>query len=366
MHRRSPTQRRLESEGRRIPARDLIVLGRDVLAQHGVGTEVAHRTAAFLVTADMRGHPSHGINLLPYYCGSYKLGHLAVDAEPRVVQERANTAVVDGENGLGYETSRVSMDKAIQLADANGVGIVVSRRSNHFGMASHWTLQAVKENKIGFVTTNGPPVMAPWGGAIPQFSNNPLSWGIPAARELPIIFDMACSVTAGGRLRLAAEAGEKIPPHWAVDRSGQPTTDPVEGLCGSLRPIEGHKGSGLAIVNEILSSALSGAQTLTQVPSRNMNVSGMHESWLIGHFFMAINVESFCPLNEFGRRVDAIIGELRETAPAPGYDRVYMPGERGLRLAKEAQRVGVLVSESSLTRLRSLADEVGVDCGELK
>ncbi len=186
-------------------------------------------------------------------------------------------------------------------------------------MAGHWPLKAVRQGLVGFATTNGPPVMTPWGGRAGAICNNPFSWGIPAGEELPILLDMALTAGARGRVRLADQQGETIPEGWALDAEGAPTTDAAAALAGVMLPMGAHKGSGIAVVNEVLSSALSGALFLTQITSTTMASSGVHVSWRVGHFFLVLDPEAFRPRDEFlagGRLIvraegDAHGGELR-------------------------------------------------------
>lgn len=339
---------------------ELVTFAAGALSAAGMAAQVASDTAGFIVASDARGHPSHGIDLLPAYYRGLVAGEIHARAVPEVVHAKGAIAVLDGGGGLGYETSRVGMLQAIELATEHGIGFVTARNCNHFGMASHWPNIAIEHGMIGFVTTNGPPVMAPWGGREHTISNNPFSWGIPAGEELPLLFDMACSATARGKMRIAEQRGESIPLGWALDADGAPTTDPGAGLRGILLPLGGAKGSGIAIMNEVLSAALPGALMLTQVTLSTMASKGIHEYWGIGHSFIALDIAAFGPPEEFLAKVDGLIRELKSVPLADGFEEIRMPGERSYLAAGRAAVEGIDLDTATRDKLRSLATECGV------
>jgi len=316
------------------------------LERVGVNQEDAANTARFLVDADMLGVHSHGIDMLPSYYRGYQRGELNPSAIPSVVHRFAAITVVDAKNGLGFTPSRLAMNKAIKAASRYGIGVAVVRSSNHFGMASHWTRQAVASGMIGFATTNGPPVMAPWGGRDALMCNNPVSWGIPAAEQPPVLFDVACSASSRGKIRLAALGDEPIPEGWALGPDGRPTSDPKVALEGVLLPFSEHKGSGFAVVNELLSSALSGARALTQVPAITPSSYGYHPSWEIGHFFIAMDPSAFDERERVLERVDRIVATIRGSRPIPGVDGVKVPGERSTSKYDQSRLHGVSLPQS--------------------
>jgi LDH2 family malate/lactate/ureidoglycolate dehydrogenase len=346
---------------RRIPADDLRRFATLVLEHAGLSDGAAGRTAGYLVAADLQGVHTHGTDLLPPYHEGLTNGSLDPAASPEVVHRHGAVSIVDGGNGLGYETSRVAMDAAIAAAREHGIGLASVRNSNHFGMAGHWTRQAVEAGMIGFATTNGPPVTGPWGGREVLFSNNPLSWGIPTLDPPPLIFDIACTEAARGKIRLAAQQGSSIPAGWALDANGKATTDPRAALDGLLLPVGGHKGSGLAIVNEILAGALSGSRTLTDVPAVTMSSQGFHPSWLIGHFFMALSLAAFGPREQILERIDGVIVRIRAAQPADGFEQVMVPGEPEAIRMQQRLAAGIPMSGASVGKLDELAARLGID-----
>src|SRR6056297_1426370 len=181
----------------RIPRHALVSWSSSMLQRAGLGSSDAELIAGYLAEADERGHPSHGTDQLTSYVRGFEGGHLNAQPDVRVLRQVGAMAAVDGDNGLGHIVADHAMGFAIDLADEHGIGLVTARNSNHFGMAGHWPLKAVRAGMIGFTTTNGPPVMAPWGGGQGAICNNPFAWGIPAGNEAPILLDMA--LTSGAR-----------------------------------------------------------------------------------------------------------------------------------------------------------------------
>jgi LDH2 family malate/lactate/ureidoglycolate dehydrogenase len=333
---------------------------RDVLVSAGLSEPNADVIAGHLVQADSRGVHSHGTDLLPPYFRGFREGHLNVCAEPKAVHRAGSIAVVDGENGLGHLAAHHAMQIALEMAAESGLAAVSVRNSNHFGMAGAWPLMAIERHMIGFATTNGPSVMAPWGARVAGISNNPFSWGVPSRHEPPILLDMALTVSALGRIRLAAAAGEQLPQGWALGPDGRPTGDPVLALGGVLLPVGGYKGSGIAVVNEILSSALSGASFLGQIPALTMAASGLHMSWSAGHFFLVLDPAVFRPIDDFLDNVDEIVRTLKATPSISDGPGVTLPGERGFQCAADAERLGVALPRATVEKLTEFAKESGV------
>jgi LDH2 family malate/lactate/ureidoglycolate dehydrogenase len=350
----------MTSSSERISQRELVAWSDAMLQTAGLDPTDAQLIACYLAEADERGHPSHGTDQLPSYVRGFLGGELNVHPDVQVVRQTGAMAVVDGDNGLGHVVADYSMELAIKMANDYGIGLVTARNSNHFGMAGHWPLKAVRAGMIGFTTTNGPPVMTPWGGRQGAICNNPFAWGIPAGEEPPILLDMALTSGARGKVRLANQRGEAIPAGWALDRDGQPTTDAQAALDGVMLPLAEHKGSGIAIVNEVLASAMSASLFLTQITSVTMASTGVHTSWKIGHTFIAIDPGSVRPIDEFRSHVDQIIRELRSTPPSALSDGVQVPGERAARRAEEAARLGIPIAAQSIAKLSDFGREHGV------
>jgi L-2-hydroxycarboxylate dehydrogenase (NAD+) len=344
----------------RIEIEALTDYAEQVLRSIGVPATDAAIIAAHLVEADARGVHSHGTDLLPAYWRGFAGGHLNPQARIQVVHQTGAVAVIDGDNGLGHLVSDRAVGVAVEMAKESGIGAVAVRNSNHFGMGGSWPLKMLRAGLIGFATTNGPSVMAPTGARVAGISNNPFSWGVPAGRETPILLDMALTVGALGRVRLAQQGNERLPEGWALDSTGRPTTDPELALQGVMLPVGGHKGSGVAVVNELLSATLSAASFLNQISNVTMASSGVHVRWSIGHFFLALDPGAFRQTDDFLDDVDAVIRTLKETPSAPGGKGVTLPGERGFRRAAEARRLGVSLPTASIEKLNVFEEFTGV------
>lgn len=344
---------------KRIDRTSLVTWSTAMFQLVGLSLQESKLIAGYLAEADERGHPSHGTDQLPSYVRGFREGHLNISPTIAVVRKRGALAVVDGDNGLGHVVANFSMNLAVELAREHGLAIVNVRNSNHFGMAGHWPLIAIRSKMIGFATTNGPPVMAPWGGRSGAICNNPFSWGVPAGEEVPLLLDMALTAGARGKVRLAEQQGEVIPQGWALDRDGKPTTDPKAALDGVMLPFGEHKGSAMAIVHEVLATAMSNSHFLNQITSITMASSGVHVSWKIGHMFMVIDPSVLRPIDEFTDHVDQIIRQLRKTLPSIGSSGVQIPGEGSARRALDALRMGIPITPTSIMKLTNF----GIECG---
>lgn len=317
--------------------------------------------AASLVEADLRGIDTHGVVRIPAYVEGYRRGLLNPRAELRQVRRRGAVAVYDADNGLGGIVGQQLMDIAVELAREHGVGYVAARNSNHAGMLAQHVLRAVGQGMAGYFVSNGPPVMAGWGGRDPLVSNNPVAYGFPAGRHPAIVLDMACSAVARGKVRQAAQNGTAIPAGWAIDEDGRPTTDPHAAMRGLVLPMAGHKGYGLAVVNEMLAAVLPGALLSADVsPAFLREGAEALDSWQVGHLAVAMDVEAFLDRADYLRRTDELIDRCKASTPAPGAGEVLVPGEPEWRLRTERLRGGVPISATTRALLDRAADRWGI------
>lgn len=324
----------------------------------GVPETQADGIAEIVVLADLRGMESHGTNFAPRYIRGLAKGELNANPKLQYVGGRGAVAVMDADNGLGYVSARAAMERAIDLAADHGVGAVAVRNSNHFGMAGFYPLLAADAGMIGHATTDGPPHTVAWGTRRPVVCNNPIAWAFPTATPPPVLVDTALTGVKE-KIRLAAQRGESIPPDWAVDLEGRPTTDPAAALAGSLLPIGGPKGSGLIVANELLSGALAGALFSFEVSPALVMGADHHDRWGCGHFILALDPSAFGGTEDFRKRADELVRTLREAEPAEGVDRVYLPGEREWLLSEDRRRSGLPMARTTLQALEAVAQEVG-------
>jgi LDH2 family malate/lactate/ureidoglycolate dehydrogenase len=231
------------------------------------------------------------------------------------------------------------------------------RNSSHFGFGALFVEQAVAAGMIGLALTNAPSNMPPWGGRKPYFGTNPLAVGVPAGEERPLILDMSTSVVARGKIVMAQKAGESIPPGWAIDAEGNPTTDAAAALAGAVLPFGGYKGGGLALLVDVLCGVLTGAAFGLHIV--NLYDEG-DQVQNLGHFFAALAVETFMPAHEFRGRVDQFVAEVRSQPRMPAVDRIFLPGEMEYEQATRSAIDGILLSAAGLAELDALAAELAI------
>jgi LDH2 family malate/lactate/ureidoglycolate dehydrogenase len=285
------------------------------------------------------------------------------------VRETLSTATVDGDNGLGLvvgpQANRIAMDKA-EHAGSGWVGVC---NTNHFGIAGYYVLDALRRDLIGLAMTNTTKIVTPLWGVERMLGTNPIAIAFPGREEPPIVIDMATSVVAFGKIEIAHRKNAPMPPGWAVDADGYPTTDPnavFEGgaqlTLGSDYEHGGHKGYCLAAMVDILSCVLSGANwgpfappfALQQpLPARRVGKG-------IGHFFGAWRIDGFIDPDEFKRQIDDWIRTFRRTRPAPGTGGPLIPGdpEREAEAIRRAHGIPLLLPV--VENLRSMANETGI------
>lgn len=330
----------------------------ELFTRAGVNRTHAQTVAQSLVHADLRGIESHGLSRLPIYLKRIEAGVIGLAQEPELVQQDGATALIDGNNHLGAVVGGAALEKAVALARQAGVGLVGVRHSNHFGSCSFYAERAMEQGLILLVLSNAPESMAPTGGIRPFLGTNPIAIGIPAGEETPFLLDMATSVAARGKIALAAKQGEPIPEGWAIDQDGHATSDPQRALLGSLLPIGGAKGYGLAMFVDILCGLLAGAASGPAVQS-------LYDNWTkpqnIGHVFLTIDIERFWPMAVFQKRMDEYIREIKSVPKKTGVAEILIPGEIESRRMREQQVNGVSLSPGIAHELEQLCAAYEVD-----
>jgi LDH2 family malate/lactate/ureidoglycolate dehydrogenase len=312
--------------------------------------------AETLVWADLGGIHSHGVLRVPDYASKLRQGGVDPRGEPRVVRERAATVLVDGGNAMGQIACRFAMDCVIARARDTGVAVAAVRGSNHCGALAWFAMRALEHGMIGLATTNALPTMAPWGGLDKIVGINPLAVAIPAGAEDPVVLDCAFSHSSHGKIRVFHQMGQPIPPAWAFDRAGKPTTDAAEAIEGLLQPIGEYKGVGLAIVFGLLSSALSGAAYGTGLG----NMIDGPRAGADGQFLMAIDIEAFCARDEFADRVSQAVRQIRESRRAAGTAALYAPGGLEAGIRKRYLADGIPLNEATIAGIDAVAAELGL------
>jgi LDH2 family malate/lactate/ureidoglycolate dehydrogenase len=347
---------------RRFPHEALHRIVHAIFEGCGMTHADAETVADQLVKADLRGIHSHGVMRVPLYVGKLSGGGVDPRGRPRVTKDAAAAMVVDGGNGMGQIAGVFAMRAAIERARAAGIAAAAVGNSNHCGAMEYYVRMAIDADMIGIATTNALPTMAPWGGIDKLVGLNPIGIGIPAGEEPPLVLDFAFGATAHGRMQVYKQKGIPIPEGWAFDREGRPTTDIHEALTGLVQPIGAYKGIGLAMAAGILSTLLSGAGYGTE--SGNM-VDGAIPG-RDGQFYLALDIAAFEEVATFKARMDRIIREYRSTRLAPGFTRVFVPGEMEAELERRQRREGVPLNEATVQGIRDAAARLGVDAAALQ
>jgi LDH2 family malate/lactate/ureidoglycolate dehydrogenase len=306
----------------------------------GVPAEEAKICANVLIEADKRGIDSHGVGRFkPIYLDRIWAGTQDPKTNLEIVRETPTTAVIDGHNGMGHYISYRANQMAIEKAKKLGLGMTVARNSTHYGAACYYPLMAIKEGMIGITGTNARPSIAPTWGVEPMLGTNPLTVGMPTDEEFPFMLDCATSVTQRGKLEVYDRLGKELPLGWVIGEDGQYRTDTKQVLVdltkdkASLTPLgglgeeqAGYKGYGYACVVELLSTALSQANYLKMLVG--VDSSGKKTPILLGHFFIAIQIDAFVDLKKFKKQAGNIMRNLRASKKSRGADRIYTPGEK--------------------------------------
>jgi LDH2 family malate/lactate/ureidoglycolate dehydrogenase len=344
----------------RVGAADLFRVTAAVLEHAGLSPEHASLVTEALVDAELRGQGSHGVSrLLDIYVS--RLMRKATNPRPviRIVAEKGGTAVVDGDNGPGQVVGRYAMDLAVKLSREHGLGAVAVRGSNHYGAAAYYLKDVVKHGVIGFTTTNAPPNMPPWGGKRPYLGTNPFAIAVPAGKYGTILLDMATSVVAKGKIQLMAKEGQKtIPFGWALDAEGLDTQEISAVLNGGMMlPVGGPKGYGLALVVEILSAMLSGADFGPHLGNMYTDFSRPQNA---GHFFGALDVTGFLPAAAFYSRMERLVEELRAVPRREDCPEILMPGEIESRCQARYGAEGIPIEPAVLAEITRIAVGFGI------
>jgi len=327
-----------------------------VLEKLRVPREEAEITAKTLVTANLRGVDTHGVLRLPLYAARLKTGAMAPSVNLTTEKETIATALLDGHDGIGQVISYRAMEMAIRKAAAAGVSYVAVRHSNHFGAAAYYPMMALEHDMIGLTFTNASPRLAPTGGVERLFGNNPWSIAVPAGRRPPVVLDMANSVVAAGKIRVAKKEGKPIPEGWALNQYGEPTTDPDEGLKGILLAIGGYKGYGITLMVDLLTGVLTDSHYGPRVKGLDQDVDPAGTA----HSFMAISLAAFTDVKAFNARMEAYVDEIKSSRKAKGAEVIYVPGEPEHLRVRERMEKGIPLQPKVAEELRAIAKDLGI------
>jgi hydroxycarboxylate dehydrogenase B len=338
--------------------KELLDFSERLLATGGMPSNDARLVANLLVKAELRGYPGHGVTRVRQYLSFIKNGTINLREKPKVLREGKTTAVIDGNHYIGQVVAQMGMELAIAKAKEHGVGVVCIRRASHTGRLADYMEMATEAGLIGVGTVSvGAGTTTLYGGMERVVGTNPMAFGIPARNGRHIILDFATASMSMGEIQKRVARKEPIPDGVMLDGHGNPTNDfktfrtPPRGV---FLPFGGYKGSGVALITEILGGILSGNGL-----AKNWWEKGGHG--INGVFLQAIAVEEFQPLDKFLDGVDELIAFVKSRKTAPGVQEIFLPGEQGRKTEARQLREGAEIDDATWAELKELATELGVN-----
>jgi (2R)-3-sulfolactate dehydrogenase (NADP+) len=330
----------------RLSVEQLRDLARRALERAGADATMASTTADALAYADARGLASHGVTRVAQYTAHLSNGRACGDAQPRIVASRGGAALISAGNGLAYAACALAVSEAIARAREFGVSLVSVTDSHHYGVAGFHLAPVGAAGMVGLALSNSPAAMPVAGGSRPLLGTNPIAAVFPRAHDIPLLIDMSLSEVARGKLMLAAKEGRPIPLGWALDADGNPTTDPRAGLEGSMLAMGGTKGAMLALVVELLVTALSGAALGFEASSFFVDEGNRPR---LGQAFLVVDPGALAGRSIYDERIETLVAAMTaETG-------VRLPGERREALARKASLDGIEISSQLHEQLIALA-----------
>lgn len=333
-----------------------------ILQAAGSSAGEAQQVADNLVMANLSGHDSHGIGMIPRYVESIQEGGLRPDTGIRITFDGGAMLAVDGQHGYGQVVGVQAMELAMERAAQHGSCIMALGNSHHLGRIGHFAEMAVERGLVAihFVNVLSRPVVAAWGGSDGRFGTNPCCIGIPLKGRDPFVLDFATSRVAQGKMRVAHNEGRQVSEGYLIDEHGRPTTDPgvvvvpqSNGLLGALLPFGEHKGYGMAVACELLGGALSGGGTWHRQPDMRREV-------LNGMVTILIDPQRLGTAESFEQEAAAFLDWLKQSPPAQGFDAVRIAGdpEREARVRRE--RDGIVVDDQTWAEIVAAGKKVGL------
>jgi uncharacterized oxidoreductase len=337
----------------------------DVFSHAESSSEEARRIATYLSTANLTGHDSHGVIRVPVYIRWKKMGSIVPNQSAEVVVDTPSLAVVDGKFGYGQTVAPQAVKIGIEKCKAAGLAAVALRNAGHIGRIGDWAEMAAAEGLISvhFVNAAGSVLVAPYGGVERRLSTAPYCVGIPRQGERPIVLDFATSIVAEGKVLVASRGGKKLPKGALIDLNGTLSEDPTvlygpfqadgprdhsQGK-GAIRAFGEHKGSGLALICELLGGALTGT-----------GATGPNRRFANGMFAIYIDPKVVDPDNFFDGEIARYVKYFKDTKPAAGVDSVLIPGDPEAAMRAERTRNGVPLPDDTWAAIVATAREVGV------
>ena len=337
-----------------VGAEELTRFTQDVFVQVGLPPEDAATEAEVLVWANLRGVDSHGVLRIPSYVSNAEQGIMNPRPDIQVAKETPATILIDGDRAFGPVVTKFAMHRVMEKARQVGIGWGLIRETTHQGAMAYYALMAAEEDMAGIASVCSPPNMAPHGAKVAGVHNSPIAIAVPGRRNGHLVLDMATSVAAGGKIKLAVDKGTPIPAGWALNENGDPTVDPKEATI--LMPFGGPKGSGLALMFECLASLMVGNPLLKAVAPGEERRS----IWIQNSFVAAIDIGTFTDVEGYKTDADDTVDTLKALPRAEGTDEILVPGEPENRVLQKRKRDGIPLPGGTVKNLRTVARKLGV------
>ena len=323
----------------------------------GTPDHEAEIVATHQVKANLVGHDSHGVIHIMEYCERIDKGHIVPGAPFVVERETPTTAVINGNWGFGFVVTEKAMSMAIDKAKTQGVSAITVHLQSHIGRLGDYPTMAAEEGMIALITADsgaGPKAVVPFGGRARRLGTNPICIGVPSDLDGPVLLDMATRAVAAGKITLARNRGESVPPGWIIDKDGNPTTDPNDYRDGgAILPVggdQGHKGYGLSFMVEMFSGLLTGLGFGIDPQARHND----------GVFISVFRVENFRPLDEFKKEMKEFAEFVKTSPPAAGFTEVLYPGEIEYRTELKRREEGIFVEDETWDQISALMQSLNV------
>lgn len=352
---------------RRFEYEKVKALSEAVFTTYGFTYEESCFITDVIITADLFGIESHGINRLSLYSNGIDIGRIKLGAACEVIYETPVSAVIDANDGEGHLASKIAMELAIDKAKNTGIGMVTVRNSNHFGIAGYYSRMAIKEDFMGICMTNAEALVVPTYGKEPMIGTNPIAISMPA-NPYPYNLDMSTSVVTGGKLEVYAKNNKPLQKDWIVDKNGNMSIDPHEFIRirneksnGGILPLGGygeafggHKGYGLSLLVELMTGNFSGG-------ANGDNVRKIKNEEKCCHFFGVIDYGIFGDKNSIVKEFSDYLERIRQSEKADGFERIYTHGEKEQENTELVRKKGIAMNEATILEIINLCKRINID-----
>lgn len=346
---------------KKFVADELVKFGEKCLLNYGMSAEDAGTISSDLVQTDKWGIYSHGMKNLCNYVKKSIAGGVSFSEQPEVISKLESLAIINGHNTMGFISSTMAMNLACEMASETGIGMTVVSNSCHFGAAGCYSNIAAQKGMIGVALSNVDAFLTIPGALGAVMGQNPMSLAAPASVLPSVFLDISTSNVASLKVVNAKLKGEKIPNDWIIDAKGHPTTDPSRyPEEGALIPMAMHKGYGIALFIEIMTSVISGGllSMSKKIPSWNLK---MNDPNGVSHSFLAINPDKVFGKGYLASRVDMVIDLIHKAPRAEGVERLYVPGEMEWDKSLKADKDGVIIPGIVFEEINKLSELAKVD-----